>query len=474
MQTLPRLEIDDFQGAVLTADDGAYEAARRVENGRFYGARPSVILRPRGPADVAAAIAFARRSGLALAVRSGGHSTAGHSAGDGGIVLDMRGIDAIDIDARTDTVWVGGGALAGDVVRDAFTVGRTVPFGDTASVGVAGITLGGGSGWLSRLFGLTIDSLLAVEVVTADGRLLTASADEHRDLFWAVRGGGGNFGVVTRLRFQLRPIDEVLFGTITLPATHDVLRRLVPTLLAAPDELTAMPNIMLGPAVEGAAPGARGDLTVYVPICWSGSRAAGERALAPLRALGPVIDDSITAMPYPAVYGGDGEAGPGEAGAATDVERDGDASAAVDDGGWAFRSVYLDDLDDAVIETIERQLAATSSSEALAHLRVLGGAVARTPGDATAFGWRDKAVILIVIANDADSSDPAGTESWIDTFATELRRHGEGAYPNFMGAVGDDAVRLAYPRATFARLRAVKRRYDPDDIFRAAYHIRPA
>ena len=235
-----------------------------------------------------AAVGLARSAGRRLAVRAGGHSTAGHSGGDGAVLLDLSDLQSVDIDRATQTVWVGGGTLAGEVVREAFARGSTVPFGDTASVGVAGITLGGGLGWLARRDGLTIDSLLAVEMVTADGQLLTASEDEHQDLFWAVRGGGGGIGVVTRLRFRLRPVGEVLFGTITLRATPVVLRRLVPTLLAAPDELTAMPTIS-GSEGEGGAAGGQGELVVYVAVCWSGTLGEGDRALAPLRGLGQVL-----------------------------------------------------------------------------------------------------------------------------------------------------------------------------------------
>ena len=301
MLTKTESGIEGFKGAILEPSDAAYDEARLVDNARFSG-RPSLIVRPGDADDVARALAFAHATEQRIAVRAGGHSTAGHSAGEGAVVIDLAAMQSIDIDSHEGTAWVGAGVRAGDLTRAAHAFGLAVPFGDTGSVGVAGITLGGGIGWLVRKHGLTIDSLMSAEVVTADGHHLTASPDEHRDLFWALRGGGGNFGVVTRLQYRLHAIGAVLHGTITLPATREVLRDLVPTLMGAPDALTAMPSIMVAPHAMPVPDGTPGRRVVFVEVLWSGSPAKGEAALAPIRALGTVIDDDVAEKPYPDVY----------------------------------------------------------------------------------------------------------------------------------------------------------------------------
>ena len=230
-----------FRGRVIAPDADDYDRARRVHNAAV-DRHPALIVRPTDADDVALVVAHAQERGLPLVVRAGGHSMAGHGTGDGALLLDLSAMRGVEIDAVGRTAWADAGVLAGEYTSATHAHGLVTPFGDTGSVGVAGITLGGGVGWLVRKHGMTIDSLLAVEIVTADGRRRIASAVEEPDLFWAVRGAGANFGVVTRLQFRLHPLGNVLAGDILLPATRDVLRRLVPVLLAAPDELTAMPT----------------------------------------------------------------------------------------------------------------------------------------------------------------------------------------------------------------------------------------
>ncbi len=265
-----------FRGRVLAPGDRDYDHARRVNNAAA-DPHPALIVRPVDAEDVALVIAHARETGLPLVVRAGGHSMANHSAGDGSLVLDLSAMRGIEIDAAAQAAWADAGILAGEYTAATHEQGYVTPFGDTGSVGVAGITLGGGVGWLARKHGMTIDSLLAVEIVTADGRLRTASADEEPDLFWAIRGAGANFGVVTRLQFRLHPLVNVLAGDIVLPATREVLRNMIPALLAAPDELTAMPNVMLGPDDPAIPDEHRGRPVVYLSLVWSGSQDAGSR-----------------------------------------------------------------------------------------------------------------------------------------------------------------------------------------------------
>jgi FAD/FMN-containing dehydrogenase len=320
---------------------------------------------------------------------------------------------------------------------------------------VAGITLGGGVGWLVRKHGMTIDSLLAVEIVTADGRRRIASALEEPDLFWAVRGAGANFGVVTRLQFRLHPLGDVLAGDILLPATRDILQRLVPMLLAAPDELTAMPLIMLAPADPAIPEEHHGQLVVKLSVAWSGSPDTGDQALASLRGLGAPISDTVAWQPYPALF--------------SPVDRDAEPT-----WGVSSRALFLDDLDDTTIEVIERRLTETDAPEALVQLRVLGGAMARVPGEATAFGWRDRPALLWLITPYEDLGRAATNEAWTAAFHAELAAGGAATYVNFMGDEGADAVRGAYSESSYARLRELKRRYDPDNVFRANHNIPPA
>ena len=319
-----------FRGRVITPDADDYHRARRVHNAAV-DRHPAVIVRPTDADDVALVVKGAQERGLPLVVRAGGHSMGNHSTGDGALVLDLSAMRDVQIDVKGRTAWADAGILAGEYTAATHALGLVTPFGDTARVGVAGITLGGGVGWLVRKHGMTIDSLLAVEIVTADGRHRAASAVEEPDLFWAVRGAGANFGVVTRLQFRLHPLDDVLAGDILLPATRDVLRSLVPVLLAAPDELTAMPLIMLAPPSPDIPDEHHGQPVVKLSVAWSGAPDAGERALAPLRALGAPISDTVAWQPYPALF--------------TPVDRDAEPR-----WGISSRSIFLDDLDDGEVD----------------------------------------------------------------------------------------------------------------------------
>ncbi|HSI99140.1 MAG TPA: FAD-binding oxidoreductase [Patescibacteria group bacterium] len=439
---------------MITPDADDYHRARRVRNAAVER-HPALIVRPTDADEVALVVAQAQERGLPLVVRAGAHSMAGHGTADGALVLDLSDMRDVEIDAVGRTAWADAGILAGEYTAATHALGLVTPFGDTGSVGVAGITLGGGVGWLVRKHGMTIDSLLAVEIVTADGRRRTASAVEEPDLFWAVRGAGANFGVVTRLQFRLHPLDNVLAGDILLPATREVLRSLVPVLLAAPDELTAMPLIMLAPPDPAIPDEHHGRPVVKLSVAWSGAADAGERALAPLRALGTPIRDTVAWQPYPALF--------------SPVDRDAEPK-------WAIssRGLFVDSLDDAMIDVIQRRLTEPGAPEALVQLRVLGGEMARVPADAAAFGWRDQPLLLWLITPDEDISRAADLEAWTAAFHAELSTDRAPTYVNFMGDEGADAVRGAYPASSYARLRELKRRYDPDNVFRANHNIPPA
>ena len=443
-----------FKGRIIIPDAPDYDRARRVFNASV-DRHPALIVRPTDADDVALVVAHVQERGLPLVVRAGGHSLGGLSTGDGALILDLSAMRTVEIDAAERTAWADAGILAGEYTAASHALGFVTPFGDTASVGVAGLTLGGGVGWLVRKHGMAIDSLLAVEIVTADGRRRIASAIEEPDLFWGVRGAGANFGVVTRLQFRLHPLGNVLAGDILLPASRDVLRSLVPVLLAAPDELTAMPSVMLAPPDPAIPNQHRGQPVVYVSVAWAGPAGAGERALAPLRALGSPISDTVTWKPYPDLF--------------SPVDRDLEPT-----WGISSRALFLESLDDARIEVIERRLMEADAPDAVVQLRVLGGEMARVPGDDAAFGWRDQPVLLWLSVWDTEIGRAAANEAWNAAFHAELSASGAANYVNFMGAEDADAVRTAYPAPSYARLRELKRRYDPDNVFRANHNVAPA
>jgi FAD/FMN-containing dehydrogenase len=406
---------------------------------------------------VAAVVRWARVTGQRLAIRSGGHSIAGHSTGDGVVVLDVGGLNTVEIDPSPDAAWAwaGPGATAGEFTRAAYERGRAVSFGDTGSVGLGGLVVGGGIGWLVRRYGLTIDSLLAAELVTADGELVIASPDEHPDLFWALRGGGGNFGVVTRYQLALRPIGEVDHGTLLVPATRANVEQVLAFAMTAPEELTLMPYVMAIPPMDEVAAEWHATLGLWIEALWSGSPADGAPVLAELRTFGPSLMDSIERKPYPAVY----------------PERSGDRR-----GGWTASSVFVDEVDDGLLTIIEAMLAAAPPGDSLAIFRPLGGAAARVANDATAFGWRDRSFLVWLIGDsgEADAATVAALRAWVAEFRRAFSERGVGAFVSFMGSDDEATVAASYPPATLARLREVKRRYDPDNLFRRNLNIAPA
>lgn len=453
----PEQPIAGFGGRLIAPEDPEYETARLTANAAL-DARPRFICRADSASDVTAVVSWVRNSGLPLAIRSGGHSFAGHSTGDGVVVLDVQRLNRIEIDPKPDAAWAwtGSGATAGEFTNLAYERKRAVSFGDTGSVGLGGLVVGGGIGWLVRRYGLTIDSLLAAELVTADGELVTASADEHPDLFWALRGGGGNFGVVTRYKLALRPIGRVLHGMLLVPATPANVRRVLEFGLSAPDELTLMPFVMAIPPMDEVGAEHHGQLGLWVYTLWSGDRAAGKQVIDELRALAPVLIDTIAGKPYPEVYPAPAQEG--------QVER----------GSWTSSSVFLDRVDDGVGEVVMRMVAGAPAGECLVIFRPLGGAAGRVPADGTAFAWRDKPVLAWIIAgHSAAAESMPAYRAWVNDVRRSLEGYGRSAFVNFMADDGLEAVGAAYPPATLARLRDVKRRYDPDNVFGHNHNIRP-
>jgi FAD/FMN-containing dehydrogenase len=440
-------------GTVIRPEDPEFDAARLVHNA-VYDRRPCLIVRVASAADVARTVVYAREQGAEIAIRGGSHSLAGHGTSDGGIVVDLSGMKGLHIDPERRLAWAQAGLTAGEVTVAAAAHGLAVPFGDTATVGIGGLTLGGGIGWLVRKFGLTIDALVAVDVVTADGRLVTASADENSDLFWAVRGGGGNFGVVTRFQFRLFPVDQVLGGILFLPPTRDVLRSLVPIASRAPEELSVIATLMAAPPAPFVPEEHQGKPVLAILFVYAGDPEDGMAAIAPFRQVASPLAEVVAPMPYPAIY---------------EFTKAGEQR-----GSSVIRSVFLDTLDDATIDTMLRFTSSQSSPMAMTQIRVLGGAMSRVPATATAFAHRDAGVMVALITPFAEAADGPVHTAWTEEYLAALRPSATGVYANFLGDEGDARVREAYPGVTYQRLAQVKRRYDPDNLFRLNQNIRPA
>ena len=441
-----------LNGRVIVPDDKDYDLARTV----FYGGidrRPKAIVRAMDSDDVSQVITLARQAGLELAVRGGGHSFAGHSLSDGGIVLDLREQRALQLDPERRTAWAGGGLTAGAYTKAAGELGLATGFGDTGSVGIGGLTLGGGVGYLVRKHGLTIDQLLAAEVVTADGQLLRADAETNPELFWALRGGGGNFGVVTRFQFRLHEVPSVVGGMLILPATPPVIAGFMAAAEAAPDELSAIANVMPAPPMPQVPAEQHGQLVVFALLVYAGEVDAGERALAPFRQLATPIVDMLRPMTYPEVF----------------VPEEGEYHPTA-----VARTMFVDTIDRSAAEVIVSSLEASDAPVRVAQLRVLGGAMARVPAEATAFAHRASRIMVNLAAFYESPAERVVREAWVSDFAASLHQGDSGVYVNFLGEASEAQVRTAYPGSTWDRLSSAKRRYDPANLFRVNHNISPA
>jgi hypothetical protein len=441
-----------IHGTVIDRGDPGYDGARTVMLGDI-DRHPAVIVRVADVSDVQQVISVARESGLPLAVRSGGHSGAGHGVVDDGIVLDVSEMKAVDIDVEGRTVWAETGLTAVELSVATAAHGLAVGFGDTGSVGVGGITLGGGVGYLVRKHGLTIDNLLAADIVTADGELLSVDADSYPDLFWAIRGGGGNFGVAIRFRFRLHDVDPFVGGMLILPATPEVVAGFIAASEAAPEELSSIANVMPAPPMPFLAEEQHGQLVVLAIMGFVGDADAGERAMAPFRDLATPLADMVGPIPYPEIYPPD----------------DPDYRPTA-----VSKTMFIDHVDDAVARLILEHLEASDATMRVAQLRVLGGAAARVPVEATAYAHRTSRIMVNVAAFYEGEDDRPVRQRWMDAFATALHQGDDGAYVNFLVDEGEARIRAAYPGETWDRLRAVKRRYDPTNLFRLNQNIPPA
>jgi FAD/FMN-containing dehydrogenase len=447
----------DFEGRTIVPGDPDYDTARATFTSAMpqFDRRPALIVRPNDAAEVARIVTTARETGLPLAVRSGGHSTAGHSVCDDGIVLHLGNLRGLDVDPEGRTAWAQTGLTAAEVTNGLAEHGLAIGFGDTGSVGIGGITLGGGHGFLSRTHGLTIDNLIAAEIVTADGQVVMTDADNHPDLFWAIRGGGGNFGVATRFQYRLRELSTIVGGMLLLPASVDTVAGFMAAIDEAPEELGAIANVMPAPPMPFIPAERHGELAIMALMCWSGPVEQGEQVLAPFRSLGEPLADMVQPMPYPGMF----------------FEPEGDEEyrpTAVS------RTLFVDQVDRGVAELIMDRLEGSDAAMRVAQLRPMGGAIARVPVEDTAFAHRQSKIMANVAAFYEGPDDRLPRAQWVADFVDELRQQDAGAYVNFLGDDGPDAVRSAYPGQTWERLRRIKAEYDPTNLFRLNQNVPPA
>jgi FAD/FMN-containing dehydrogenase len=447
-----------FRGELVLPSDDAYERARRVWNAAI-DRRPALIARCSGTVDVVLAVELAREHELPLAVRGGGHNVAGHGTCDRGVVVDLSPMRGVDLDLGGRTVRVQAGATWGDVDHETQAFGLATTGGLVSTTGIAGFTLGGGFGWLMRKHGLACDNLLSAELVTAGGRVLRASADENADLFWALRGGGGNFGIVTSFEFRLHPVGPVVTaGAIFFPgeAAGDLLRFYRDWVEQVPDEVTTVVNLATAPATPFLPEDVHGKRVAIVSGCYAGDPEDGAKAFRALRAFGTPIADLIGPMPYAELQRFvDGQWGPGFHN--------------------CFKSSWLARLDEAAIETLLRAHERAASPDTKIQLYHFDGAVARVGRDENAFARRDAPYLVNIAARWQDPADTELNVAWAQELHDAMTPFAtDGVYVNFLGEEGQDRVRAAYGERTYARLVELKRRYDPTNLFRVNQNIPPA
>ena len=453
------IEIDDaaFRGRVVRPGEPEYDVHRRIWNGSF-DRHPALIVRCAGVSDVIAAVKFGRASGLPVAVRSGGHSFPGLSVADDALMIDLSPMKGVRVDPEQRTARVQAGVLLGELDRETQAFGLAVPSGIVTHTGVAGLTLGGGIGWIMRKHGLSVDRLVSMDLVTADGEFVTASEDENADLFWGLCGGGGNFGIVTEFEFRCVPLGtQVLAGPIFWPMQQsgEVLRFYRDWVADAPDELMTIVLHRKAPPLPFVPDELHGKPVVMVVPCWVGDLEEGEKFIKPLREFGPPVADVCMQKPY--------------------LTHQAMFDPSFVPGRWYyFKSCDVAELNDEIIDiTVERSLQIESPLTSL-PIWQMGGAVSRVAEDDTAFNGRTAAFTYNIGASTATSEGFDHEREWVRSFWSALEPWHEGVYVNFLGDEGADRVRQAYGPQKYDRLRALKQKYDPDNFFRINQNIPPS
>lgn len=458
--TLTQQAVDDLagrlRGSVLTPESAGYEEARKIWNA-MIDRRPGLIVRCAGAADVMQAVRFARENGLLVSVRGGGHNIAGNALCDGGVLIDLSGMRFVHIDPMNRTARVAPGATLGDLDRESQAFGLAVPVGINSTTGIAGLTLGGGFGWLTRKYGLTVDNLLSADVVTADGRFLRADKDDNADLFWGIRGGGGNFGVVTSFTFQLHPVGPtVLAGLIVHPFDRagDLMRRYRDIAAALPDEATCWVVLRKAPPLPFLPAEVHGRPVMVFAVFHAGDEEAGWKALEPVRALGQPLGEHVGPMPYAAWQSAfDPLLAPGARN--------------------YWKSHNFTRLDDGLIDLLVEQAGRLPSDQCEIFVGQLGGAANRVPADATAYPHRDAEFVMNVHSRWANPPEDTACTRWArEVFDKTAPYATGGVYVNFI-TDDEQRVQAAYG-ANYGRLAALKRKYDPTNMFCVNQNIAPA
>lgn len=437
-----------FSGSLVLPGDDDYHSARRVWNG-MIDKKPAIIAYCTRPSDVVESIAFARETGLSMAVRAGGHNIAGKSLCEDGLVIDLSRMRRVAIDAETRTARAQGGALLADLDIASQAHGLATTTGVNSDTGLVGLTLGGGIGRLGRKHGLSCDNMLSAEVVTADGRIVKASEDDNADLFWALRGGGGNFGVVTEVAYRLHPLGPTVLAGSLIYRWRDAraaLRLYADFSAAAPDEISADAALVTLPG---------GDRAVSISVFHAGPLDEAERELQPLRSALPLLEDRICAIPY------------------VELQRAGDATFPHGDR-FFWKAQFLRSIPDAAIDSLMDMYPAAPSSRSLFVFQQVGGAIARAPAVQSAYANRDAAVDAFPVSIWSDPAEDESNIAWASATYEAMRPFGtNGVYVNNLGDEGEDRVMAAYG-ANYQRLAALKRKFDPTNLFRANQNVLPA
>ncbi len=446
---------EQCRGQVFTADDAGYDEARAVWNGMF-DKRPKAVVRAEQTGDAIAGVNFARDAGLDLSIRGGGHSAPGFGTNDGGIVIDFSRMNHVRVDPASKTAVAGPGATWGDFNHATHAFGLATPGGIVSTTGVAGLTLGGGIGYLARGYGLSCDNLLSADVVTADGRFLHANADENADLFWALRGGGGNFGVVTAFEFRLHEVDQVYAGPIfyELDKAGDLLRFFREFIKDAPREFGGFPAFQIAPPLPFIPEDRHGDTFCAAVVHWTGALDEAENALKPFRDLAPIVAEHVGPLPYPALN------------AAFD--------ALFPHGIRSYwKGLFVTELPDAAVEAHVEHGSKVPSASATMHLYPINGACHDVGADETAFAYRASTFAEVIVAAGDDPAEDDARKKWVRDYYQATAPHAEtGGYINFMSEDDQGRIKDNYS-GNYKRLVDVKKTYDPDNLFHMNQNIDP-
>jgi FAD/FMN-containing dehydrogenase len=452
--------VEDFKGVirgeVLLPDDKGYDRAREIWNG-IFDKKPAIIARCLGTGDVIEAVNFAREHGFEVSVKGGGHNSAGNAACDDGLMIDLSLMRRINVNKRNKTARVDGGALLGDVDRETQLHGLAASGGIISHTGVGGLTVGGGFGWISRKYGLTVDNLISAEVVTADGKLLTASAEENEDLFWGIRGGGGNFGIVTSFEYKCAEIGTKVYSGLIVKKFEDVKKCLQfyrDYVRDLPDEMTVWFVTRHAPPLPFLPEDVHGKMVVVFAFCWLGDQAKGEELIRPIQELTESLGEGIGMNPWTVWQSGFD-------GLVTHGARN------------YWKSHHLKELSDKCVDRIVEFAGTMPSDEVEIFIPHMEGAPSRVAEDATAFAHRYTPFVLNIHTRWRNASDDEKCLSWVREFHKSTEEFSQGVYVNFMSDEGDARVKDAYTDTVWNRLVEVKRKYDPNNLFHMNQNIKP-